>query len=90
MTKIWLRIPLISGFNDSESNMQKTAGLASRTKAEKISLLPYHEWGKHKYPSLGKQYGHDGADGMLEPDSDVVKKCRVVLESHGLEVKVGK
>jgi len=70
--------------------MEKTAELASRTRAEKISLLPYHEWGKDKYSSLGKQYGHDGANGMLEPDSDVVKKYRVVLESHGLEVKVGK
>jgi pyruvate formate lyase activating enzyme len=89
MTKIWLRIPLIPGFNDSESNMQETAELASRAGAEKISLLPYHEWGKAKYSSLGKQYGHSGADGILEPDSDVVKKCRAVLESHGLEVKVG-
>ncbi len=89
-TKIWLRVPLIPGFNDSELNMQKTAELASRTGAEKISLLPYHEWGKDKYSGLGKQYGHNGEDGMLEPDSDVVTKCRKILESHGLEVKVGK
>jgi len=89
-TKIWLRIPLIPGFNDSESNMQKTAELASRTRAEKISLLPYHDWGKGKYSSLGRQYAHNGADGMLEPDGDVVKKCKMVLESHGLEVTVGK
>jgi pyruvate formate lyase activating enzyme len=89
MTKIWLRIPLVPSFNDSESNMQKTAELASRTKAERISLLPYHEWGKGKYSSLGKHYSHNGADGVLEPDSDVVKKCMVVLESHGLEVKIG-
>ena len=43
MAKIWLRVPPIPDFNDSESNMQKTAELASRTKAEKISLLPFHE-----------------------------------------------
>ena len=90
MTKIWLRIPLIPGFNDSESNMQKTAELALRTGVEKISLLPYHEWGKDKYSSLGKQYGYDGADGILEPDSDVVERCRMILESHGLEVGIGK
>ena len=89
-TKIWLRIPLIPGYNDSESNMQKTAELASKIKAEKISILPYHEWGKDKYSGLGKQYDYDGADGILEPDSEVVKKCRVILESHGVEVKVGK
>jgi hypothetical protein len=39
---------------------------------------------------LGKQYGYDGADGTLEPDSDVMKKCRMILESHGLELEVGK
>ena len=70
--------------------MKKTAELASRTRAEKISLLPYHEWGKDKYSSLGEHYGYNGADGTLGPDSDVVKKCRAILESHGLEVTVGK
>ncbi len=89
-TGIWLRIPLIPGFNDSESNMQKTAELASRIQAEKISLLPYHEWGKDKYSGLGKQYDYADADGVLEPDSDVVKKCKLILESHGLEVELGK
>ena len=90
MSRIWLRIPLIPGFNDSDSNMQKTAELASKINAEKISLLPYHEWGKAKYASLGKQYGYDGVNGMLEPDSDVVMKCRAILESGGQEVTVGK
>jgi pyruvate formate lyase activating enzyme len=89
-TEIWLRIPLIPGFNDSESNVQKTAELASRTGVGKISLLPYHDWGRGKYSSLGKQYGHNGADGMLAPGGDVVQKCKMILESHGLEVTVGK
>ncbi len=89
-TKIWLRIPLIPGFNDSESNIRETAGLASKIKAEKISLLLFHEWGKDKYARLGKQYGYDGTDSLLEPDSDVVKKCITILESYGLEVEVGK
>lgn len=88
--KIWLRIPLIPGFNDSESNMQKTAELADKTGTEKISLLPYHEWGKDKYHGLGRNYCYTGADGVLEPDSDIVKKCKVLLESHRLEVAVGK
>ena len=89
-TRIWLRIPLVPGFNDSESNMQETAELACRTGAGKVSLLPYHGWGKGKYSGLGKQYRYNGADGALEPDSDLVNKCRSILESHGLEVTVGK
>jgi pyruvate formate lyase activating enzyme len=90
MAKVWLRIPLVPGFNDTEVNMQQTAELANRIKAEKISLLPYHEWGKDKYSGLGKHYGHNGGDGMLEPDSDVVERCKEILESYGMEVAVGK
>jgi pyruvate formate lyase activating enzyme len=89
-TRIWLRIPLVPGFNDSEPNLHRTAELASRARAERISLLPYHDWGKGKYSGLGKQYDHSGPDGKLEPDSDVVKRCRMVLEAHGLKVTVGK
>ena len=90
MTKIWLRIPLIPGFNDSESNMKKTAELASKTGVEKISLLPYQEWGKDKYPGLGREYSHNDIHGSLEPDGEVVEKCRMILESHGLQVSIGK
>lgn len=89
-TKIWLRIPLVPGFNDSEQNMHETAELASKTGAEKISLLPYHDWGKDKYSGLGKQYHHKGADGPLEPDGAVVTKCKAILESYGLEVNIGR
>jgi pyruvate formate lyase activating enzyme len=88
--RIWLRIPLLPGFNDSESNMQETAEIASRTGPEKVCLLPYHDWGKGKYSSLGKRYGYNGAHGMLGPDGDLARKFRSVLESHGLEVTVGK
>jgi len=87
---IWLRIPLVPGFNDTESNMQATAELARGIRLEKVSLLPYHEWGKDKYPGLGKRYSYNGADSALEPDSDLVNKCRAILESNGLEVTVGR
>lgn len=88
--KIWLRIPLIPGFNDSEANMQQTAEFASRIKAEKISLLPYHEWGKDKYSNMGKKYTHNRESSLLEADSEIVQKCKELLESHGLEVSISK
>ena len=89
-TEIWLRIPLIPGFNDSEWNMQETARIALKNSIKKVSLLPYQEWGKDKYTGLGKQYDHNSPQGMLEHDNDIVSRCRKILESYGLEVNVGK
>lgn len=54
--KTWIRFPVIPGFNDSPKNVEEVAFLASTLGVEKVSLLPYHEWGKHKYESLGKSY----------------------------------
>lgn len=88
ITKIWIRIPLTPGFNDSEKNMIQTAALAKEINAEKISLLPYHEWGKQKYPRLGRKFGFNDVDS-LEPDSEIVIKCKAILESNNIEVEVG-
>ena len=43
LKNIWLRMPLIRGFNDSEAYIRNIVLLGKRTGAEKVSLLPYHE-----------------------------------------------
>jgi pyruvate formate lyase activating enzyme len=87
-TKIWIRVPLIPGYNDSEENLRQVAELASRIKADKVSILPYHEYGKQKYPRVGGEYGFNEAD-ILEPDNEIVTKSRALIESYGLNVAVG-
>lgn len=87
-TKIWLRIPLTPGFNDSAANMKRTAELASRINAEKISLLPHHDWGKEKYARLGKAYPFHGVESLKE-DSETVTRCREILESYNLKIETG-
>jgi len=88
LSKIWLRVPLIPNFNDSESNIRAVAELAIGIKAEKVSLLPYHEYGKHKYQRLGKRYRFNGT-GILKPDHQIVVTSQQILESYGLEVSIG-
>jgi len=88
MSKIWLRIPLIPDFNDSESNIRAVAELAIGTKTEKVSLLPYHQYGKHKYQRLGKKYRFNGTN-ILKPDHQIVVTSQQILESYGLEVSIG-
>jgi len=88
MCTIWLRIPLIPNYNDSETNMRLIAELASRTMVDKVSLLPYHEYGKQKYSSLGRAYCFNGM-AILNPDDQTVTRSKGLLESYGLEVSVG-
>jgi len=86
-TKIWLRLPLIPGYNDSEEDMRRVAELAKRINAEKISLLPYHEYGRQKYPRVGKEYSFCEAD-ILSPEDEIVTRSKKILESFDLNVGI--
>ena len=53
--KIWIRIPIIEGVNDTIEEMRMIKSFLSRERMpEKIGLLPYHAMGEHKYPALGR------------------------------------
>ena len=88
MVKVWLRMPLVLNYNDSETNLQLIAGIASETKADRVSLLPYHEYGRHKYARLGKAYCFDEMD-ILKPDDVIVTRSKELLQSYGLRVSIG-
>jgi pyruvate formate lyase activating enzyme len=83
----WIRIPLIPGYNDSESNIEKVAGFASDIGAEKVSLLSYHELGSSKYPKLGRVYQ---MEDTTPPDEDAVERVKKAIESYGLKVDIGR
>ena len=54
-TAVWVRIPIIPTFNDSEDEMRRIKDfLLSCGDPEKIELLPYHAMGEHKYAAIGK------------------------------------
>lgn len=86
MTKIWLRVPLISGFNDSEAHIQKIAILGREVGAEKVSLLPYHEGGKSKCEQMGRPYAFESGTA---PDEWHMENLRKLIERGGLRVSVG-
>ena len=55
-TPLWIRIPIISGVNDTEEEMQGIkAFLDAHGKPERVELLPYHAMGEHKYVAQGKK-----------------------------------
>ncbi|MFO7569914.1 MAG: glycyl-radical enzyme activating protein [Smithellaceae bacterium] len=83
---LWLRVPLISGFNDSESHIKKIAFLGADVGAQKISLLPYHEGGKTKSRQMGKVYAYP--EGKA-PGEKHIGKLKRIIERAGLAVSVG-
>ena len=51
---IWIRIPVIPGFNDNMSEMEAMASIVnSLPGVRKVTLMPYHTLGKSKYETLG-------------------------------------
>lgn len=52
--KVWIRMPMIGGVNDSEEEILALKEFLGKQKTipEKIELLPYHAMGEHKYSAL--------------------------------------
>lgn len=54
--KVWIRIPVIPGVNDTEEEMLSVKTFLSQASTpEKIELLPYHAMGENKYRAIGKE-----------------------------------
>lgn len=73
--KIWIRVPVISGINDSIKEMQLIKDfLGQNGKPEKIELLPYHAMGENKYNAIDKK-----AQNFKTPDDEKMKQLREVF-----------
>ncbi len=83
---IWLRMPLIKDFNDSEDHIRKVITLGKEIGAEKISLLPYHEGGKTKCEHMGRDYPF--REGK-SPTDEEIEHIKDTIEKEGLKVMVG-
>jgi pyruvate formate lyase activating enzyme len=83
---VWIRIPLIPGYNDSEEHAGDLARTVAKMSVEKVSLLNYHEWGRPKYGFLGREYPFGGKD--IE-DQEKLKRLRDIIEAGGPSVTIG-
>jgi len=86
LVPIWLRIPLIAGFNDSAGHIKKIALLGKAMGAQKISLLPYHEGGRAKNEQLGRP---DQLAGVKAPSDQHIHTLQGIVEKAGLKVTIG-
>lgn len=82
---IWLRVPLIPGYNDSIENIEGTAALAkSLHSVERVTLLSYNAAAGARYPSVGRQFS------MPEPffDNKREREIMAVFSRAGVNVEL--
>ena len=74
--KVWIRIPIISGVNDSETEMKNIKAFLNKNGVpEKIELLPYHALGENKYRAIGK-----GVVSFQTPTKETIERLKEIFE----------
>jgi pyruvate formate lyase activating enzyme len=76
--EIWIRIPLIPDYNDSEKIWREMADIVAMVKRSVtgIYLLPYHPYGKAKYAALHRKYAMGDQDPMK---SECLERAKAVF-----------
>lgn len=84
---IWVRVPVIPGYNDSIENIRETARfVASELGREvRMELLPYHNLGGVKSQRLNRACA---TEGLAPPSADYMEALRRTAESVGLTVGI--
>ena len=81
---IWIRVPLIPDFNDSEKEMMAISELVSSLDSIKsLTLMPYHSLGASKYDTLGLSYSYDTNKSISH---DSLAKFKDIFLSRGITI----
>jgi pyruvate formate lyase activating enzyme len=84
---IWIRIPLIPGYNDSRENLGQIAELVHNLKAvRKISILPYNTAAGAKYHLIGQDYSLEGMGSSRIEKQEILR----IFAKTKIEVEFGK
>jgi pyruvate formate lyase activating enzyme len=81
-----VRVPLISGFNDSERNIEETSRFVNSLGIKRLDLLPFNDLASGKYKSLGLDWEYKHAKSQSRVALERRKK---IAERYGLEVTIG-
>lgn len=88
LTKMWVRVPIIPGFNDTRDNIIETARFAFQIGAEKLTLLGYHELGRSKFDGLDRDYPLKGLSPLKEKRLEELKNF-IEADKIGINVTIG-
>jgi len=86
-TEVHLRIPLISGFNDSHEEIESMVNyLRPYERLKVVDLLPYHRLGSHKYKRFNRENRQNGFKAPLKARVGEIEKT---FKDAGYTVKIG-
>jgi pyruvate formate lyase activating enzyme len=85
--EVFIRIPIVPGFNDGRDNIEQTAQFVQSLKTvRRVDILPYNRGGLEKAVRL------TGDIDLMQaqvPSDDTMTQIAEVLRSYGFEVKIG-
>lgn len=83
-----IRIPLIVGINVDDDNLEvkKMIEFLKPLNIKAVSLLPYHNIGKHKYSRLYKTY--EGEE-FEKPSDEKMEEIKDLFEQNNFDTKIG-
>jgi pyruvate formate lyase activating enzyme len=83
---IYIRIPVIPGYNDSEENIRATSEFViNLSSVVEVDLLPLHHLGKARYDSLHRAYPLGNT--ALVPDN-IMQDIKQIVTSYQLNCNV--
>ncbi|WP_414151582.1 glycyl-radical enzyme activating protein [Acetobacterium carbinolicum] len=87
-----LRIPIVTGYNDSEENIRKTGEFIQNELHNRIiqlQLLPFRPLGEDKYESLGISYPMTGTPSNRDLYTDQLTRIAEELQKYGVPAVPG-
>lgn len=84
---IWIRVPVIPGFNDNHRHLDAIARFAASIEGvRQINLLPFHELGMHKNEHLGRE---EFQEPCPSPSANGLKAAADRFRAAGVPVHIG-
>lgn len=81
--KIWMRMPLIRGLNDTPDIIARTCAFYREHHLTYVTLLPYHELGISKYKSLGQS-----CESFAPPDAERLREIQAQFQACGTKADI--
>ena len=81
-----IRTVLVPGLNDEDNIVALAALAAGLPRVDMVELLPYHNYGMHKYQTLGRKYQ---LEDLAPPSGDKLREYQEIIEGRGITGKIG-
>ncbi|MGL1893131.1 MAG: pyruvate formate-lyase-activating protein [Spirochaetaceae bacterium] len=82
--KVWLRYVYIPDYTDSDTDLKNLASFINDCKnVERVDILPYHDYGKEKWNTLGYKYPFED---VPIPDQDKISNFKNYLKENTIVI----